>query len=307
MQIGHSRATNYTAITLTQSGSGGTVVTPIGDILNGRPEDPTRLTWETTPISGSRAITDYITLDFEFATSLVPGMIGLFGFNPNPAGSTAVATSADGFDIRFFGRRPADLAGTYPYSLGGTSQSQKTIVRDDGSSIIVCMLPAGLSACAGFRMQLFNNQNGSVIYVPGQDLDLGDFWVSPSFELDIDGDWKIAYPPDKTPVSLNNQPWARPYPPGRVLSGKRTLLDFNSAFVSGANPSWQKLRTLCGNGQSTLIVPRWSADGTFANLNQSWINTTAMMGVCTFSELARAPGDVWECTFEHHETPTLSA
>lgn len=307
MQIGHSRATNYASITLTQSGSGGSVSTPIADILNGRPQDVTRLIWQTTPVSGSRAITDYMTLDFEFNSAIVPGMIGLFGFNPAPGGSTGVAASADGFDIRFFGRRPGDTAGTYPYSLGGTSQSQKTVVRDDGSSVIICMLPSGLSSCAGFRMQLFNNQNGSVMYVPGQAVDLGDFWVSPSFELDIDGDWKVANPPDKMPVSVDNQPWPRPYPPGRVLTGKRSLLDFNTAWISGTNPSWQKLRTLCGNGQSTLLVPRWSTDGTFANLNQSWLNAMAMMGICNFTELDRTAGDTWTCSFDHHETPALSA
>jgi len=322
MQIGYSRATNASSISLTQSGSGGSIATsPSTDLLNGRPQDVTRLIWETTPASGARAVTDFMTLDFEFPSpGIVPGIIGLLGFNAAPAGSTGVATDSGGISIQFFGRRVGDAAGTYPYNLGGTSQSQTTYVRDDGATHLICVLPTGLTACVGFRMKIFNNQRGNVIFVPGQAVDLGDFWVSPSVEVDIDGDWDLAYPEDKTPVSVDNQPWPRPYPPGRVFTGHRSLLPFTGlvklpdnpngvgAFVSVSGPSWQKLRTLCGNGQSSMFIPRWRVDGTLSTVNQSYIDSTAVMGIAKFSKIQRAQaGDVFDVSFTLSETPLLSA
>jgi hypothetical protein len=83
------------------------------------------------------------------------------------------------------------------------------------------------------------------------------------------------------------------------------LIAFSDAFIDGSTPSYQSLRTLCGNGQVSVQVPRY-LDGTGA-LDVASAHATAVFGLSEFAEMDRANGDYFSISWTHQEVPALNA
>jgi hypothetical protein len=282
------------AAAIAGSASGSAFTTAWQDLFNGRPADATRIQW----CSGAQTTASYVQLQFTLSAGIVPGAVGLIGLN-----ILGLADSS-GLKVVFTGRRSTDPVGTYPYALGGTSATTRTIKRADGSYAAICVCASGLTPIVGWQMQIYNDQNGAANIAASQFVDLGEAWCSPAFDLDIDADWKLTFAQSKVAQSINNQPWPVLYPPARTLSVTRREVDFNGAFVDGANPCWQSLRTAIGNGQASILIPRW---GTAAAPDVAKIHATAVFGIAQFSEFERAPGDLFQLGVTSTEVPALLA
>lgn len=292
-----------TSFNLASSGAGQALLatTPWQDLFNGRPADVTRLQW----INAVAGIADHVDFQFDWATTnaQVLGAVALYGFAPD---QVAGVPAPDQFKIVFTGRRNADTLGTYPYALGNNSATQTTYLRDDGSTVCICILPPGLTAVSGLQMSIFNNRAGGTALLANQLLSLGDIWISPGYVYEIDGNWKDTYPDDPISESPNHQPWPMPYPPGRVFNGQRTHIPFAEAYQNTGKPGWQQLRTQTGSGQSSLLAPRFGASQSSIDATMTQIMTR--MGLARFSEMDRdTAGDYFNVTFTHAETPTLGA
>ncbi|MHB8679010.1 MAG: hypothetical protein ACYC7G_04655 [Rudaea sp.] len=277
-------------------GTGASFITPSSALTNGRPADATRIQWLSNP---TPAITDVVKIQFQWATAFVPGLVGLIGIN-----ALGLASQA-GIKIAFMGKRAGDTG--FPYDMLGNCDLQRTITRSDGSTFALGFPAAGLTPIVGLEMQIYNDQNGSTALTPSQYVDLGDIWFGPAFDVNTDADWKLSFPPSpkQGQTSINNQPWPVLYPPARKLTCKRSAMTFSDAFVDGATPAYQTLRTLCGNGQVSVQIPRY-LDTTGA-LDVTSAHATACFGLSTFTEIDRMVGDYFAIAWEHQEIPALLA
>lgn len=291
MWLAHSRKTDFT---VTVVGSGASIVTDNPtDLFNGRPADATRLQWldAATP-----AITDYVDIQIERATPFSCGFAGLVGLDVLAAASSA------GIKMAFTGKRSGDP--DFSYSLGGNTALQRTMQRSDGSVAALTIPNAGLDDLIGLQLRIWNDQNGAVVFGPGDYVDLGDLIGSLGFDLDIDAKWKLTPPRNSYPVSRNEQPWPFPYPPGRTFTASRSQIPFDEAYIDGANPCWQSLLTICGNGDVSVMIPRYGAQGA---LDVDKLHATAIFGLASFSEIDRAEGDIFSVNFSSQEIPALLA
>jgi hypothetical protein len=281
------------AAAIVASAGSASFITAWQDMFNPRAADSTRIQWGT--LTGGLA--NNVAMQFTIPSTVVRG-VALIGLN------VLGLTDMSGFKVVITGRRATDGVGNYPYDLGGTSQSTRTFKRDDGSYAAICVCASGLTAIVGYQVAIYNDQNGASPITASQFVDLGNIWASPGFDLDIDTDWRLTFAANKLPQSINYQPWPVIYPNGRVLSFSRREMDFNTAFVTGANPSWQALRTLIGNGQPSILIPRW---GTAASPDATKIHATAVYGMASFSEFDHFPGDYFSVSCQSVETPALLA
>jgi len=274
------------------------ILTPWADMFNGRCQDATRFRW----ISGAQTTGSFIKLQFTLASPIVAGMVGLFGLRLLDAAGNTFASSA-ALRVAFTGKRAGDP--DFTYALGGNTATQRSVKRSDGSYAVIGICDLGLTPIVGWQLEIWNDQNG-VPTLPAQALvDLGKPFVCPAFDQTIDGDWELTPPNDQVPVSPNDQPWPNPYPPGRVLSFSRRQMPFSDAYVDGTNPCWQSLCTLAGNGDVSVMVPRW---GKIGALDAVSMHATALFGLAKFGPLKRTPGgDYFSISGTMKEVPALLA
>ena len=279
---------------VTVVGVGASLLTPSANLTNGRPAQTSRLQWlsEIAP-----TITDVVKVQFMFAKEFVPGLIGLFGL------SIFGVSNGAGLKFSFTGKRVGDS--DFTYDLGGNTGEQRAVMRNDGSVVVVCIPAAGLDEIEGVEMTISNDVGGSVAIPVSGYLDLGDFWCSPAFDINIDANWKYTFPDNNTaPDSKNYQPWPEADPPGRVLNFSRSNMSFADVFVSGATPCWERIRTLCCNGQVSVVIPRY---GSLASLDATSLNLTASFGKMKFGDIPRANGDLFSMSGTVAEIPALLA
>lgn len=294
MQFGYSRPS---PITPAIAGTGASFVTPASALFNGRPADATRVQW----LSGAQTTASVVQIQATWSKAIVPGIVGLFGLN-----LLGLASSA-GLKFVFMGQRVGDTG--FPYVLGGNTALVRSVTRSDGSTCAIGVCDAGLTPIIGLQMSIYNDQNGAANIAASQNIDLGDLWVSPSFDADIEADWKLSFV-DKmnsnvsTRTSINWQPWTVPYPPARTLSASKKNMQFSDAYVDGTNPCYQTMRTLAGNGQVSVQIPRWGKSGA---VDAASVHATAVFGLSTFNELDRANGELFSLSWTQQEIPALLA
>jgi hypothetical protein len=280
------------ASAIASSSAGQAFITLWTDLFNARPADPTRIQW----CSGAQTTSSFVDLQFTLATPTVMRCFGINGMN------VLGLTDSSGIKIVITGKRSGDTG--YPYDLGGTTQTTRTVKRDDGSIAALSIGAAGLTALVGYQVRIYNDQNSAATITASQFVDLGKVWASPGFDLDIDTDWKLSPGGIKIPSSINYQPWPVLYPPGRTLNFSRREMDFNTAYVTGSNPSWQSLCTLIGRGQPSILITRW---GTAAAPDIAKIHATAVYGMAQLGEIEHFPGDYFSVVGSSVETPALLA
>jgi hypothetical protein len=280
-----------TAAVIDSSSSGEAFITDWTDLFNARPADATRIQW----CSGTQTTSSYVDLQFTIVSTVVR-VVGLVGLN------IFELTDCSGFKIVITGQRSGDTG--YPYDLGGTSQTTRVYKRSDGSYALICVCAAGLTPIIGYQVRIYNDQNGTHPIVASQFVDLGKIWASPGFDLDIEQGWRLTPGVNKLPQSLNYQPWPVQYPPGRTLSFQRTEMDFNTAFIDGADPSWQSLRALIGSGKPSIMIPRW---GNAAAPDKDKIHATAIFGMASFTALQHIAGPYYSVEGSSIEAPALLA
>jgi hypothetical protein len=296
MQLCHSRPK---VSTVTVVGTGAALLNPIATLTNGRPKMACRLRWLS---AAAPAITDVVKIQIVFTAPFQLGLLAQIGLRILDA--AGIAKSAEGLKFSFMAKKLITDSG-FAYALGGNSALQRAIQRNDNSVVVAVVPQAGLDPIIGLEMTIWNDIGALPAIVTSGFLDLGDFWASPSFDAEIDGDWKISFPKNNNaPDSTDDQPWPATTPPGRMLNFARRLITFSDAFVGGAVPCWERIRTICGNGLPIVAVPRY---GTVASLDATSLHKTLVYGKFELDQISRIDGDKFNVTGTVSEVPALNA
>lgn len=292
-----------TGVTVTLVGTGASIISPssAANLYSGRAGIPTRIQWLSNP---TPAITDVLKIQLTWTDpAFVPGFFGVFGFRPfgmaNPGG----------FQINVLGQ--TSVGGAFNLNLGGNSQSQRTVKCGDNSTKHLVLPASALTPITGVEFDIYNNQLVAGVptatLTPGQMVDFGSLWASLGADFDIDANWKLTIPPNNADIqrSINSQPWPAPYPAARTLFVTMSDQTFAQTYIDGALPCLQTLRTLIGNGQPSVQIPRWVSAINTLNPDFNSVHATAILGISTFTEIAHDAGDIFSTAWNHAEIPSL--
>ena len=226
-------------------------------LKDGSPQSVARLGWLS---AGSPVITDYVEIQCSVATGKVPRVACLIA----PSTSTATALPI-GLKVSVVGRLVS--GGGYTAPLGGNSTSQRTRRLPGGGVGCFWVFDAGLGACNGFALRIYNDVAGGAVFDADTELDLGEFAVMPAVELCVRPGYEWQQnDPTITRRTLTSQRNRVPRTPYRSLSVDLAPADAADAQNEGlANGlDWLRLDDYIAQAQDTIAILRWKdADGAF--------------------------------------------
>jgi hypothetical protein len=237
-------------------------------LTDGKVALPTRISWTT----GTPATSDSITLNATFPSSpaLMPEWFAVL------LPRTPYAPPA-GMKIVVLGVRDGGIS----VVLGGTTQTQRVVMRDDGALLLIVratsLAPPGGHTWQGFRVQIFNDVNGSVYFGPGQSVDVGEIWCGTGAEFKIGDDAQFGMTdPTTNRRSHSNQPWPLYVKPYNTWTFKFVPMSDSAAYAGSAN-SFAAVRYQVATALAVLVLPRYLTPGT-TTLNTTDLHQLAVFG-----------------------------
>ena len=254
---------NRPSIAWAISGTGASFVTSSSALTNGRPADPTRITWLSNP---SPAITDYVTLTGTLTPSLAaPRCAGFLLPNIStavPAGVKIVVT--------------AKLSGG-SVPLNGNSAIQRTQLLPNGAAASWFLFPFTTGAIDTIIFQIYNDLNGATWAAASQYVDLGELWIGDAAEFPLVQDAVVEVQGGLLQrQSHNNQAWPLMVQPFRMLTAN--LVPMTEAIAIGpwpyGSPTADDFQTVCdaiSTQLASVLIPLYVTLGSIT-LNVPTIN-----------------------------------
>lgn len=241
-------------------------------LKDGSPQSVARLGWLS---AGSPVITDYVEIQCSVATGKVPRVACLIA----PSTSTATALPI-GLKVSVVGRLVS--GGGYTAPLGGNSTSQRTRRLPGGGVGCFWVFDAGLGACNGFALRIYNDVAGATVFTASTDLDLGELAVMRGVDVTHKAGWG-GDPEDPTITrrTLTSQLNVVERTPWRRFTCDIAMQETAAVRGGGLDGSmdWLQLTDFLTRKQQCIAIPRWR-DST-GTLDTDEINRTAVYGVAS--------------------------
>jgi hypothetical protein len=255
-------------------------------LTNGSVGESTRIRW----LSASPDITDYVALQCTFTTPFVPragAMLGLeFLTEVSTAGDySSPVTLGAGVKVEIRGKRSGDSG--FPYSLGGNSLTQLSLVDPDGSTSVPWLFDDGLDEIIGYEIRIFNDRNGVTWADPETFVDIGEASLRACVEVCAANGWSAQrVQTTETKRTLGQQVHRVPRP--SYIRATLKLAPHNLAETRGEGLSndmdLQKVEAALDQAFPCLFIPIYTGeDGSFS---ASELHRTMVFGVAETDPIA---------------------
>lgn len=242
MLLGYNRPSD---ITWTIGGTGASIDTDDSSLTNGRPGDVTRFTW----LNGSQTTSSVVTLDASWpsAQATKPRVFAILGITL-PAGTLVKVQFPD--------------SSTWEDPTGGNF-SQRVQELPDGSRAVWMVVDAPDSDIETFRLEFYNDVNGSADIAADSEFDIGEIFFAPIVTLPLRPGWNVAQD-DSSRVneSLSHQVWSVERQTRRILIGELAGIEKAKVAESGLD-NGEDLQTIIqavSAAKPCAAIMRWTKD-----------------------------------------------
>lgn len=229
--------------TVTIGGTGATIDTDEDNLFSGRPGETTRFSWLS---ASGQTTSDSLTLDLEWTGGSNIRMVGIIGI-----------TLDHGTRVRL---QVEDSSGWVDPS--GHFDDRVTTFPDGSKGVWFLMDDPG--DITKLRIEAFNDVDGSPDITSSSEFEIGEIWLGPVVEVEIDAGTQEAQVDDMSVfnISLDQQVWVVERESPRIYSPtlKTDTLDDITGEGLANSMDWEKVAYNL-RGAPGAFAPRWKAEG----------------------------------------------
>lgn len=225
-----------------------------------RPAVQTSMRW----LSGAQTTSSVLRLRVDLGATISPGLVYIAGTSL-PAGTKV--------QVAF--HRPADTAGTYPYSPAASNNPQRIIADARGAKTCAIVIDEGADACDAVEVAIYNDVNGVASIVADSTFTIGAILPCSAYLVCATTGTELStIDPTATAASLSRSIYAANGMPYRQLTGGLKIAGQDQWI-----DTYSDIIAHIDRGQYAVYIPR--IGNALGEFDAKIVHADAIIGVAT--------------------------